>query len=108
MRGRRARVTLRNRKVASEEFRTACCSPIYNLPVFAYKNCSPRMRSSRSQMQPFARHWPTGRPSVTVVLVVVSLAAAIAQLSYWLFDRGDAETQEKLFAWLGLTAQSMR
>src|SRR3954447_18014221 len=55
------------------------------------------MRSSRSQLQPFARHWPTGRPSGTVVLVAVSVAAALAQLSFWLFDRADPLAAVKLF-----------
>jgi membrane associated rhomboid family serine protease len=58
-------------------------------------------------MQSFARHWPSGRPSVTVVLVAVSLVAAVVQSSFWLFDRGEFLSQEKLFAWLGLSAQTV-
>src|SRR4051812_2904128 len=64
------------------------------------------MRSSRSQMQSFARHWPSGRPSVTVVFVAISVAAAAAQCSFWLFDRSDLLSQEHLFSLLGLTAES--
>lgn len=65
------------------------------------------MRSSRSQLQPFARHWPTGRPSGTVVLVAVSVVAAVGQLSFWLFDRADPLAALKLFAFFGLSAESL-
>lgn len=47
------------------------------------------MRSSRSQMQPFARHWPSGRPSLTAMLMVVSVTTACVYWSVFLLDRGD-------------------
>jgi membrane associated rhomboid family serine protease len=53
-------------------------------------------------MQPFARHWPSGRPSVTAMLVVASIAAALAEWSLYLFDRAEPVWQNRLVDWLGL------
>lgn len=43
------------------------------------------MRPSRRQIPPFIRRWPVGRPSVTALLVALSVGAYAAQLSTELF-----------------------
>jgi membrane associated rhomboid family serine protease len=58
-------------------------------------------------MQPFARHWPRGRPSVSAVLVAASVAAGLAQWSFVLLDRSDLVSQAKLQEWFALQADSL-
>ncbi len=59
-------------------------------------------------MQPFARHWPTGQPSVTVVFVTATLVAALAQWSFWLLDRTDLVSDQTLRSWFALQAETVR
>ncbi len=66
------------------------------------------MRPSRPQMQSFARHWPTGRPSVTTMLVALTVAAASAQWVFALFDRSEFLAQQALRDWLALSVGAVR
>lgn len=66
------------------------------------------MRSSRSQMQPFARHWPRGRPSATAVMVAASLAAACVQWGFVLLSHGsETRTEHEVAQWFGLDGSSL-
>src|SRR5215213_642430 len=66
------------------------------------------MRSSRSQMQPFARHWPSGKPSVTAMLVCVSLVAALVHWSFLLLEGADLVAPSILDDWFALHADSVQ
>lgn len=50
------------------------------------------MASSRSQTQPFARHWPSGRPSATAMLLAASVAVASAEWLCFVLDRSETIT----------------
>ena len=46
------------------------------------------MRPSRRQIQPFIRRWSVGRPSVTALLIALSVGAYAAQMIAELFLGG--------------------
>src|SRR5436305_14618651 len=65
------------------------------------------MRPSRRQMQPFVRRWQTGRPSVTALVVALSIGAYGAQLLVELF-LADQPTKGIFTQWLALGAQGIQ
>lgn len=58
-------------------------------------------------MQPFARHWPSGRPSLTAMLMVISVVTACVYWSVFLFDRGDFIARGPLIDWVALHGASV-
>ena len=64
------------------------------------------MRPSRRQAQPFVRRWTGGRPSVTALLVALSVGGYVAQvvLEYALIDHGQ---DALLRRWLALDGASI-
>ena len=66
------------------------------------------MRSSRFQLQSLARRWAVRRPSITSLLVAVSVAAAAAHWTVFALTGQKVFTHDALVAMLGLSAGTVR
>jgi len=64
------------------------------------------MRPSRRQTQLFPRHWPTGRPSVTVLLVAGLAGAFVAQWMLQQLEPAGAGDEAWLLRWLAVSGET--
>jgi membrane associated rhomboid family serine protease len=90
------------------DFFRKTASRIYKRRNVDYSPLQSRMRPSR-QMQTATRPWPVGKPSITALLIAVTVAASVAQWMFDILDRGEAVKQSiALWDVLGLTPEGIR
>ena len=65
------------------------------------------MRPSRRQIQPFIRRWSAGRPSVTAILVALSVGAFASQMTAGFF-LGEHSVEQLFMNWLALDGASIQ